>query len=244
MRKKSRSTVQQVGQMWWKVVFRLLRTKCKWALSDGPTGAVVCTLLRIGWSMLDEVTLLTDEGCTIDLLRHSQTFVDKLLERATAKWVVGEESHDRTHWNAVQRSVKKARNRAEAWGIAATVTGGAWDQRKLQIESMQKCMEETAAHRVASARIASKVCTDRATIGKWCYPEVPEPAERTSAWGSLERVVHTDRSASHSSHPEIRRASWAAVSLDRHGQDYRLRERYAGEAASPFQCVGDAELLA
>eukprot|EP00971_Amphidinium_carterae_P212259 4212488-Amphidinium_carterae.1 len=81
--------------------------------------------------MLDENRIETATGVLVDFTRHSSKFVDKLVEEATADWMVAEPPHSRTNWASVHRAVQKVTDPTAAWAIAATVSGGAWAQSKV-----------------------------------------------------------------------------------------------------------------
>jgi len=65
---------------------RLLSTSRQWRAVCGPATATVATLARLGWSMRDGVTLVTNHDVELDLTRDSPARVQELVKAAVREW--------------------------------------------------------------------------------------------------------------------------------------------------------------
>ena len=77
--------------------------KRPWAAVKGPAGAMVASAARLGWTVVDACTMVTDVGEEILLHRDPPAMVKKKVHEAVARWRwekegVGRKRHDGRGW--------------------------------------------------------------------------------------------------------------------------------------------------
>ena len=55
-------------------------------MARGPACAFVATVRRLGWTVENYFTLVTDEGYLLDLTRDSPAMVQRITNRAVWRW--------------------------------------------------------------------------------------------------------------------------------------------------------------
>ena len=94
--------------------------KRPWAVVRGPAGAVVASAARLGWTVIDASTLITDEGEELLLNRDSPAMVTKKVHEAVRRW----------RWKAA--GVGRVKGDGRGWcgpiwePVAALITKGTW----------------------------------------------------------------------------------------------------------------------
>ena len=65
---------------------RLARAKNPWAAVCGPAAAYVATASRLGWSVQGPMSVLTDDGVTLDFCVDSPAFVKAAVDESVRRW--------------------------------------------------------------------------------------------------------------------------------------------------------------
>ena len=70
-----------------KLANRALQSRSSpWQMARGPACAFVATVRRLGWTVENYFTLVTDEGYLLDLTRDSPAMVQRITNRAVWRW--------------------------------------------------------------------------------------------------------------------------------------------------------------
>ena len=65
---------------------RLARAKNPWAVVRGPAAAYVATANRLGWRVQGPLTVVTDDGSTLDFAIDSPAFVKAAVDSSVRRW--------------------------------------------------------------------------------------------------------------------------------------------------------------
>ena len=131
--------------------------KRPWAAVKGPAGALVASAARLGWTVVDAGTIITDVGEELLLHRDSPAMVKKKVHAAVVRWRwekegVGRKRHNGRGWEGpiwepVAALIAKGQWRSEngrRWprtetiltkgeraALRSVITGGQWPQTRL-----------------------------------------------------------------------------------------------------------------
>ena len=65
---------------------RLARAKNPWAVVHGSAAAYVATASRLGWCVQGPLSVLTDDGITLDFVVDSPAFVKAAVDDSVRRW--------------------------------------------------------------------------------------------------------------------------------------------------------------
>ena len=103
-----------------KVKQALLAAKRPWAVVKGPAAATVASAARIGWTMMDAVSAVTDTGRVVDFQLDSPAMIRKLVRESVKRW----------RWRVAEASfpsLAASGGRGAVWEpIQALIKSGKW----------------------------------------------------------------------------------------------------------------------
>ena len=98
----------------------VLAAKRPWAVVRGPAGAVVATAARIGWTVVDATTAVTDVGRHVCFTKDSPKMVKLLVRQSVDRW----------RWKLAESqfpALQSAAGRGPVWSpIARLLKYGRW----------------------------------------------------------------------------------------------------------------------
>ena len=136
-----------------KARMELAKAKRHWSVVRGPASALVATLARVGWTLVDAVTAYTDLQEEVSFLRDSPAMVKMLMNQAVRRWRwrvaglevrVGDGRGEGPLWQPVAELIAAGRWRdpvsmrvevklaaGERAALQSAVVGGQWSQCRL-----------------------------------------------------------------------------------------------------------------
>ena len=141
----------------------LTKARRQWAVVKGPAAAVVATLARLGWTMIDAVKVYTDKREEVDFQQDPPARVKQLIHESVRRWrwrlagmVVGEGREGWTDgpvWKPLADLISKGRwtdpvhgpredgvvglaKSGEQAALRSALVGGQWPQVRLHVAGL------------------------------------------------------------------------------------------------------------
>eukprot|EP00971_Amphidinium_carterae_P319045 6341797-Amphidinium_carterae.1 len=213
---------------------RLIRAREPWSVAAHFMDNVLLVLGRLGWSLDDVDTILTDEGRVLRLLELGPAGIKRQVQCATARWadalaLRGHFPPVALLWHPVTTVAKRLSN----WGkgcLALLVAGGAWTQARLHETGgspssacqyywhtrRQRCLAEHSGtlrrliHSSSEEQVA-RLLFPRSFVH---FRRPSESEDRIRIEGQIQSDTwYTDASGFHPSTPHLRMITWSAVQI-------------------------------